>query len=90
MRTMLFLAVAVAAVICAPRAGQAYEGRWCAVTAIGWGAVSEECSFRTLEACLPFVIAGNRGQCVENPRWAGTDNASKRTRKYRKRRARKQ
>jgi hypothetical protein len=84
MRKMLFLAVGAAAVICAPAASEAAgSGRWCAVMNIGWGAVVEECIYPTLEACRPYVIAGNRGYCTENLNWTGYDR--QRPRKKRKR-----
>ena len=40
---------------------------WCAVVNLGAGGVSERCDFRTLEECVPHVIAGNRGFCNQNP-----------------------
>ena len=41
--------------------------RWCATVNVGYGDVVETCDFATIEACRPFVIAGNRGFCNENP-----------------------
>lgn len=43
---------------------------WCAVYTVGWG-VHWDCSYATLEACVPFVIAGNRGFCNPNPYYPG-------------------
>jgi hypothetical protein len=49
---------------------QAYgNAPWCAVTSI-WGDVYWDCQYRTLEECVPNVIAGNRGFCNLNP-WPG-------------------
>jgi Protein of unknown function (DUF3551) len=50
---------------------EAREAPWCAVSPLGGGDVIEDCSFWSLEACIPYVIAGNRGFCNQNPRWEG-------------------
>ncbi len=44
---------------------------WCAVVSMGPGSVYWDCRFRTVEECVPNVIAGNRGTCSHNPRWDG-------------------
>lgn len=63
------LAVLVTAVLFDPLAASARTGnqRWCAMVSIGPGGVVETCDYPTIEACRPFVIAGNRGFCNENP-----------------------
>jgi hypothetical protein len=72
MRRTLLLAAGIAALLYAPATSEAAgSGRWCAVMNIGWGAVVEECIYPTLEACRPYVIAGNRGYCTENINWTG-------------------
>jgi hypothetical protein len=43
------------------------DARWCAVIEIGTGAVYWDCEYSTLEACVPNVLAGNRGFCNLNP-----------------------
>jgi hypothetical protein len=43
------------------------NARWCAMVSVGPGDVVETCDYPTIEACRPFVIAGNRGFCNENP-----------------------
>jgi hypothetical protein len=45
------------------------DSPWCAVVNTGMDNVEEHCVFRTLEECVPFVIAGNRGFCNKNPRY---------------------
>ena len=72
MRLLLVMAALAAALFATIGSGRAeYNGRWCAVVNIGKGGLAEDCSYRTLEACVPHVIAGNRGICSENPRYAG-------------------
>jgi hypothetical protein len=44
---------------------------WCAVYAMGWGETRWDCVYPSLEACVPFVIAGTRGFCNPNPRYPG-------------------
>jgi hypothetical protein len=40
---------------------------WCAVVNLGMGDVYWDCQYRTVEECVPNVIAGNRGFCNLNP-----------------------
>jgi len=89
MRIVLIAVVAAAAVFSGLPAGQAREGPWCAVMATGVDEIEVECSFRSLEACLPYVLSGNRGSCERNLRWHGDNPAArKRARKGRKQRMR--
>jgi hypothetical protein len=41
---------------------------WCAVANIA-GNVQWDCHYRSVEACAPDVVAGNRGVCNPNPRY---------------------
>jgi hypothetical protein len=50
------------------------DAPWCAVVNIGAGDVYWDCHYRTVEECVPNVIAGNRGFCNLNP-WPGPSNA---------------
>ena len=43
------------------------DAPWCAVTEIGEGAEASDCQYRSVEECLPNVLAGNRGHCGPNP-----------------------
>ena len=43
------------------------DAPWCAVLQIGTGSVSWHCYYRTVEECVPNVLAGNRGWCSLNP-----------------------
>ena len=67
----LVFAAAVVGVICCVPSAQAYgPGPWCAVTSAGeQGGVIWNCSFPSIEACRPEIIAGNRGSCIPNPAW---------------------
>jgi hypothetical protein len=55
----------------AAQAGLYGNAPWCAVLNIGSGEVEWECEYATVEACVPNVIAGNRGFCELNPYGAG-------------------
>lgn len=68
MRFILVVTAIAAAMLLDLRAGQAYEGPWCAVVNIGRDVIWN-CSMRNLEMCRQEVIAGNRGFCNPNPRW---------------------
>lgn len=43
------------------------DAPWCAVVNIGTGNVEWQCEYRTIEECVPNVLAGNRGFCELNP-----------------------
>jgi hypothetical protein len=66
MQFLLVLVAVAAAMLVDVGASQAYEGPWCAGTSRGHSFVYN-CSMRTLEQCIPEVIAGNRGFCSPNP-----------------------
>jgi hypothetical protein len=51
------------------------DAPWCAVIEIGTGMVYWDCQYRTVEACVPNVLAGNRGFCNLNP-WPGPSAAT--------------
>ena len=68
MRIMLVSAVA-AALLGGTAASRAEEGPWCANVTIGRSGLIADCHYRTLEECVPNILAGNRGFCSENPRW---------------------
>jgi hypothetical protein len=44
---------------------------WCAVLQLGAGEVQWDCNYFSAEECAPTVVAGNRGFCNLNPRFAG-------------------
>ncbi len=76
--TMTRIAVftaATAAMIClnvSPSHAQYFgDAPWCAVVAIGTGGVHWDCEYNTVEACVPNVLAGNRGFCGMNPYYTG-------------------
>jgi hypothetical protein len=48
------------------------DAPWCAVVNLK-GDVYWDCQYRTVEECVPNVIAGNRGFCNLNP-WPGPSN----------------
>jgi len=64
-------------------AGTYGEAPWCAVISTGTGDVHWDCQYRTVEACQPNVIAGNRGSCTQNPYYV--PGASAAPQRYRKR-----
>jgi hypothetical protein len=62
---------AAAALICfdIPASHAQYFGDapWCAVVQYGNGGIHWDCEYNTVEACVPNVLAGNRGFCGQNP-----------------------
>ena len=81
MRLML-IATAMAATFLGAGVAQAYtEGPWCALENTGGNTVRENCSMRSLEMCVQEVIAGNRGFCNPNPRWQGSPEVRRPSRK---------
>jgi hypothetical protein len=78
MRVMVHAVAAIAVMLLGSTAGEAYypanpyeQGPWCAVESLGFSTVTENCSMRDFEQCRLLTIAGNRGYCIPNPRWAG-------------------
>jgi hypothetical protein len=70
MKTALIVAAAGWALsVCAAHAGSFGDAPWCAVQDLGAGDVVSDCEFRSVEECVPHVIAGNRGFCNLNPRF---------------------
>jgi hypothetical protein len=77
-RIVLAIAAGLALIFFDMPAGHAqYSGdaRWCAVVSIGTGSVHWDCSYDTVEACVPNVLAGNRGFCGLNPYYSATQRA---------------
>jgi Protein of unknown function (DUF3551) len=77
MRRILLTAAAAAALCFSASSSQAqYSGvaRWCAVISIGTGSVHWDCQYNTVEACVPNVLAGNRGFCQLNPYYGHPSN----------------
>jgi hypothetical protein len=63
-------AVSAAAVLFAVTSGLAGtvgNAPWCAVISMGDGDVHWDCEYNSVEACVPNVLAGNRGFCNVNP-----------------------
>jgi Protein of unknown function (DUF3551) len=77
MRRVALIALLFAALLADIRQATAAEGRWCAISSIGQGAVREDCQYATFEACQK-AAALDRGSCSQNPRWSGSDSAKKR------------
>ena len=50
-----------------PASDASGDAPWCAVTEIGEGAGAWDCQYRSVEECVPSVLAGNRGHCSPNP-----------------------
>lgn len=72
MKTVVKLMIAAAAFVAAmstdvPASHAVGNAPWCAVIEIGNGEVYWDCQYRTVEECVPNVIAGNRGFCNVNP-----------------------
>jgi hypothetical protein len=70
-RGIVMVAGLWAAAVGAPaaHAGSFGNAPWCAVQDLGAGDVVWDCEFRSVEQCVPQVIAGNRGFCNVNPRF---------------------
>ena len=61
------LAVAMCLQVSSSQAQYYGDAPWCAVLQIGTGSVTWHCYYRTVEECVPNVLAGNRGSCNLNP-----------------------
>jgi len=71
-RSVLAAAVLTAGLCLDIQVGRASgNAPWCAVMNAGNSSVIWDCQYRTLEECVPNVLAGNRGFCNENPTGPG-------------------
>jgi hypothetical protein len=67
-KLIIAAATVVAGSVLDSPAGNAFgNAPWCAVISIGQDDVYWDCQYRTVEECVPNVIAGNRGFCNLNP-----------------------
>jgi hypothetical protein len=48
------------------------DAPWCAVENVGTGNMVWYCYYKTVEECVPNVLAGNRGFCNVNPYWTAS------------------
>jgi hypothetical protein len=72
-KLIIGLTAAAAATWLGTSSSRAYgDAPWCAVYSVGRDAYWD-CQYRTVEECVPNVIAGNRGFCNLNP-WPGPTN----------------
>ena len=91
--TRTALAVSIACLISSagsqPAAADYFGAPWCAVISMGDGDMQWDCEFRTVEECIPNVLAGNRGWCNPNPYFAYS-SVPEQARRQRKRHVRAQ
>ena len=73
---LLLTGAALAATVClnVPAAYAFGDAPWCAMIEGGDGDVHLDCQYRTVEECVPNILAGNRGSCNVNP-WPGPQAA---------------
>jgi hypothetical protein len=62
-RYLILAAAAAPLLLAAPSDARA---AWCAGQTIGGDSWSENCQFRSFQACRREVLAGNRGQCYQS------------------------
>jgi len=53
---------------------EASDAPWCAVVNLGMGDARWDCRYRSVEECVPHVIAGDRGSCSPTPH--GSESAA--------------
>jgi hypothetical protein len=63
------------------------DAPWCAVINLSMGDAYWDCRCRTVEECVPNVIAGNRGFCNLNPRGPGPASPAQPLKRHSKHRA---
>ncbi|HEX2536822.1 MAG TPA: DUF3551 domain-containing protein [Pseudolabrys sp.] len=73
MRAICAAVLALATLASAPASAAFWRQRpqapWCAVYSWGLGDTRWDCSYPTLESCVPTILAGTRGFCNPNPRY---------------------
>jgi hypothetical protein len=84
-RILCVTALVISATALIQQPAQAREAPWCAVINFGRGTAYWDCQYHSLEACVPNVLAGNRGFCNPNPAYRGAEQPKrkqKRSRRY--------
>jgi hypothetical protein len=70
-RTTIKIAIAGAGLaigsMCSASIRASSDAPWCAVINLGMGDARWDCRYRTVEECVPNVVAGDRGSCSPNP-----------------------
>jgi hypothetical protein len=61
-----FMFAAAAPVIGLEPAAAEGNAPWCAIVPMDRTSVYEDCRYRTVEECVPNVLAGRRGFCTPN------------------------
>jgi Protein of unknown function (DUF3551) len=93
MRSPIKIVTAAAAVVAgltmfdASPADASDDAPWCAVINLGMGDARWDCRYRTVEECVPNVIAGDRGFCNLNPRGPGPARPAQAPKRHYKHRA---
>ncbi len=85
--SLLAAAALIGVAALAPQPAEAGVAPWCAVQESTPYGDNWDCSYWTLQQCLPQVIAGDRGFCNQNPAWRGPwppgqQRAQRRSRRY--------
>jgi hypothetical protein len=81
MRMIPMAALVAVAAILAPQGALAREAPWCAVVTASKDNVVWDCRYQSFEACVPAVIAGNRGFCNQNPAAGAAEPRKRRSRR---------
>jgi hypothetical protein len=63
--------LAVGSMFDAPASYASGDAPWCAVIELAAGEGYWDCRYRTVEECVPNILAGNRGNCTPNPYGGG-------------------
>jgi hypothetical protein len=89
--TMRYLlgALALGAALAGGQPASAYvagyqQAPWCAVMNMGTGSMYWDCSYASVQACTPNVVAGNRGFCNPNPYFTGYAGPVEHVRRHRR------
>ena len=80
---IMFASAAFASLAFGLQPATAEVAPWCAVTSRGDGDMHWDCNYRSIEACRPNVLAGNRGWCNPNPYFVAAPTEVRRSAKRR-------
>ncbi|MFN3658619.1 MAG: DUF3551 domain-containing protein [Pseudolabrys sp.] len=88
MHRALFAAAVLSVALIAGRPAQAEmpEPPWCGVLSLGPGNAYWDCRYRSFEECYPNILSGNRGFCIQNPRYDWSSVPAKKPRRAARRR----
>ena len=81
-KTLIAAALLSLPLLCGqPARAETPELPWCGVISLGPQGAYWDCRYRSFEECYPNILTGNRGFCIQNPRYDWSSAPAKKKRR---------